>query len=138
MKRLGLIVLLLAASCRPKPAPEGPAAKNDTAGVSDEEWRKKLTPEQYVVCRQKGTEPAGSGKYLHHKVEGTYACVACGQSLFSSKTKYDSHCGWPSFWDGIDDHVTFNESSLEATCSKCGSHLGHIFDDGPPPTGKRY
>ena len=103
---------------------------------TDAEWRRRLTPEQYSICREKGTEPSGSGEYLHHRGVGTYACVACGNPLFSSTTKYEA-CGWPSFLDALPDAVR-KEPGLEAVCARCDSHLGHIFDDGPPPTGKRY
>ncbi|MBI2899161.1 MAG: peptide-methionine (R)-S-oxide reductase MsrB [Planctomycetes bacterium] len=113
------------------------APAQDRVVLGDAEWRKRLTPEQYRICREKGTEPPGSGEYLHHAAAGTYLCVACGAPLFSSKTKYDA-CGWPSFWDRIGDRVAFNPRTLEATCARCDSHLGHVFDDGPPPTGKRY
>jgi peptide-methionine (R)-S-oxide reductase len=103
---------------------------------SEEEWKKKLTPEQFYILRQKGTERAYSGAYLHHKGDGVYACAGCGQPLYDSKTKYDS-CGWPSFWDALPGAVD-KHPDLEATCSRCGGHLGHIFDDGPKPTGKRH
>ncbi|MFA5107727.1 MAG: peptide-methionine (R)-S-oxide reductase MsrB [Patescibacteria group bacterium] len=107
---------------------------------------KKLTPEQYNVCFLKGTEPPGSGKYLHTKEPGEYHCVNCGQLLFSSETKYESNTGWPSFWDMADPkHFRFEEDRslglvrMEVLCSKCGAHLGHVFDDGPTDrTGKRY
>lgn len=104
--------------------------------LTEEEWKKRLTPEQFYICREKGTEPSGSGMYLNHWKKGVYACVACGQELFKSETKYDA-CGWPSFWDAIPGSVRV-ESDLEAVCTRCGSHLGHRFDDGPKPTGKRY
>ena len=145
MRRLLWLGLLVAASCRPQPVVEEPAVKpmnapaKDPMTLTDEEWRRKLTPEQYRVCRQCGTETPESGKYLHHKADGVYACVACGQPLFDSKTKYDA-CGWPSYWDALPGAVKkgTEEDALEAVCTKCGSHLGHVFDDGPPPTGKRY
>ncbi len=113
--------------------------------MNDDELRKRLTPEQYHVLREKGTEPAFSGKLLHNKKKGVYVCGACGNELFSSDKKFDSGSGWPSFWDvanptGIN---TKPDRSLvlkrtELVCSRCGSHLGHVFDDGPKPTGKRY
>lgn len=109
------------------------------------EAKKKLTPEQYNVCFLKGTEPPGSGKYLHHKEPGMYVCVVCGQHLFSSDTKFDSGTGWPSFWDPAaganvktQDDYELGLRRLEVLCSRCGSHLGHVFDDGPEPSGKRY
>jgi peptide-methionine (R)-S-oxide reductase len=95
--------------------------------------------------RQKGTEPPFMGKYYYHKEKGTYNCAACGQPLFSSDTKYDSGSGWPSFWDAVDeekvklqDDPSLGMQRVEVVCSNCGSHLGHLFDDGPQPTGKRY
>lgn len=110
-----------------------------------EEAKKKLTPEQYNVCFLKGTEPPGSGKFLHHKDAGMYVCAVCGQELFASDTKFDSGTGWPSFWDpAVKANVkTEDDSSLgmhrtEVLCSQCGAHLGHVFDDGPKPTGQRY
>jgi len=108
-------------------------------------WQEKLTSEQYKVLREKGTEPAFSGKYDKLFKEGIYKCGACGAELFSSKTKYDAGCGWPSFYDSVDKNKIelVNDNSLgmkrvEARCANCGSHLGHLFDDGPNPTGKRY
>lgn len=110
------------------------------------EWRKILTPEQYDVLREKGTEPAFLGKYVHHKEDGTYACAACGASLFSSHTKFDSGSGWPSFWDVVHKgHVELCEDTshgmmrTEVACASCGSHVGHVFPDGPrKKTGLRY
>lgn len=113
--------------------------------MSQEDWKKKLTPEQYNVCRLGGTESPFSGKYYKHKEAGTYICVACQQELFSSSTKYDSGSGWPSFYDVVNSkNVTIKEDfshgmhRLEVLCSKCGSHLGHVFNDGPAPTGQRW
>ncbi len=109
------------------------------------DWKKKLTPEQYNVCFLKGTEPPGSGKYLHNKAKGMYVCAVCRQKLFSSDTKYDSGTGWPAFWDTADakaikkaTDTSTEERRTEVMCSKCGSHLGHVFEDGPKPTGLRY
>jgi peptide-methionine (R)-S-oxide reductase len=135
----GLAVLW---ACAPKEEPakmeESMPAKTKSK-VSEDEWKKRLTPEQYYVCRQKGTEAAYSGKYDTFFEPGVYRCTCCGSELFSSKEKYNSGCGWPSFWAPIaEGHVDFNPATLEATCHECGSHLGHVFDDGPPPTGKRY
>lgn len=112
---------------------------------TNKEWKKELTPEQYKVLREKGTEAPFSGE-LHHNTEtGMYSCGACGQELFSSDAKYDSGSGWPSFWQAVDkDKIKIiSDHSLgmirnEAICSNCGSHLGHVFDDGPKPTGQRY
>ncbi|MFA6553030.1 MAG: peptide-methionine (R)-S-oxide reductase MsrB [Patescibacteria group bacterium] len=106
---------------------------------------KNLTPEQYNVCFRKGTEPPGSGKWLYNKTNGAYICVNCGQELFKSDTKFDSGTGWPSFWDSASkaNVKTEEDSSLgmkrtEVLCSECGAHLGHVFNDGPQPTGQRY
>jgi peptide-methionine (R)-S-oxide reductase len=112
---------------------------------TEEEWKKKLTPEQYAIMRKKGTEAPGSGEYLHEKRAGTYACAACGNPLFSSDTKFESGTGWPSFDRALPGAVKYVEDDAmgmrrtEAVCAKCGSHLGHVFDDGPKETtGKRY
>jgi len=116
-----------------------------TLNKSDEEWRKELTPEQYKIMRQGGTEPAFTGKYYHFKQAGIYLCAACGQELFSSDSKYDSGSGWPSFWTPISDQDirelpddSHGMSRTEAVCNRCGAHLGHVFADGPEPTGLRY
>ena len=108
-------------------------------------WREKLTPEEYYVCREKGTERAFSGEYWDCKVTGSYLCKCCEKTLFLSDHKYDSGCGWPSFYQGIDSDVLeeTSDTSLgmvrtEITCKNCGSHLGHVFEDGPAPTGLRY
>lgn len=108
------------------------------------EWKEKLTPEQYQVLRQKGTEVPFSGKLLHEKRDGTYNCAACGNPLFSSDAKFDSGTGWPSFDQALPGAVTempddsHGMHRAEITCTKCGSHLGHVFTDGPTPTGMRY
>ena len=123
---------------------------------NDEEWKKMLTPEQYAVLREKGTEAPFTGEYVHppdrmtsvvragEKADGTYACMACGNPLFSSDAKFDSGTGWPSFDQALPGAVETHRDTdhgmvrTEITCARCGSHLGHIFDDGPTPTGKRY
>jgi peptide-methionine (R)-S-oxide reductase len=113
---------------------------------TDAEWRQLLTPEQYTVTRQRATERPFTGQYVHNKADGTYCCVACGQPLFSSKTKFDSGSGWPSFWDVVQQgNVVLKEDNshgmrrVEAVCSRCDAHLGHLFDDGPRnKTGQRY
>jgi peptide-methionine (R)-S-oxide reductase len=117
----------------------------DKIKKSDAEWQKELTPEQYYVARKAGTEPAFSGKYYQTKDPGTYTCVCCGQPLFSSETKFDAHCGWPSFFQpleegAVEEHAdnTFGMRRVEVRCSKCDAHLGHVFPDGPRPTGLRY
>jgi peptide-methionine (R)-S-oxide reductase len=117
----------------------------DGSVKSDEEWRKELTPEQYHILRERGTERAFTGKYWNHKEDGSYACAGCGQVLFTSDTKFDSGCGWPSFWESISpekiikrDDFSYGMHRIEVLCSKCGGHLGHVFEDGPNPTGLRY
>jgi peptide-methionine (R)-S-oxide reductase len=113
--------------------------------LTEEEWRKKLTPEQYRVAREKGTERAFTGEYWDNKEEGVYRCVGCGTPLFSSETKYDSGTGWPSFWEPVEEEnvATEEDRSLfmrrtEVLCAACDAHLGHVFPDGPEPTGQRY
>lgn len=117
----------------------------DRVELTDEEWREKLTPEQYRVTRQCGTEPPFSGKYWDFKGEGVYKCVACGLVLFDSETKYDSRSGWPSFWKPEESARIIEKKDTshgmvrtEICCARCGAHLGHVFDDGPKPTGLRY
>ena len=112
---------------------------------TDEEWRKILTSEQYRITRKKGTERAFSGAYWNTKTEGTFQCVCCGQPVFDTKTKFESGTGWPSFWQPVDEnHVSLlSDNSLfmrrtEVICSRCDAHLGHVFNDGPAPTGLRY
>jgi peptide-methionine (R)-S-oxide reductase len=113
--------------------------------LTEEEWRAALTPEQYRITRKKGTEPPFSGEYHDNKEEGLYRCVACGTPLFSSETKYDSGTGWPSFYDVIDEKNVETEQDrsffmrrTEIHCAACGAHQGHVFPDGPAPTGQRY
>jgi peptide-methionine (R)-S-oxide reductase len=112
---------------------------------SNDEWRKELTPEQYEILREHGTEPPFTGLYNDAKEDGMYRCAACGLGLFSSDTKFDSGTGWPSFWEPAEDsNVTLVEDNsmgmtrTEVNCARCGSHLGHVFDDGPNPTGQRF
>lgn len=111
----------------------------------DQEWQAILSPEQYQVCRKKGTERAFTGKYYQSKEPGIYRCVCCGQALFSSEAKFDSGTGWPSFFQPIDNQSVCRESDhtlgmtrTEVLCSRCDAHLGHVFPDGPRPTGERY
>jgi peptide-methionine (R)-S-oxide reductase len=153
---IGACVLAGCRSRSPSPAEDDTRVESkaengptETAGEevvrSEAEWREILTPEQYHVCREKGTERPFTGEYWDEKTPGTYVCVACGNELFSSEAKYKSGTGWPSFWQpvGMQRVELHADTSLgmrrvEVVCGRCGSHLGHVFDDGPEPTGKRY
>jgi peptide-methionine (R)-S-oxide reductase len=136
----------VAAARTPVPSPGSDDVFNGEKVVkSNGEWKKLLTPKQYYILREKGTEPAGSGKYDSNKAAGDYYCAACQLKLFSSKTKFDSGTGWPSFYEPVNaKNVTDVEDRsdgmirTEVVCSRCGGHLGHVFDDGPEPTGLRY
>lgn len=112
---------------------------------TDQQWQQELSPEEFRVCRQKGTEYPGTGEYLHHKEQGIYTCKCCGAELFKSEQKFDSGCGWPSFFDQLTTNAinrtedySHGMHRIEITCAACDSHLGHVFPDGPQPTGERY
>ena len=138
---------VLAEDAEKNPAIAGRLA-DDEIPKSDEDYKKRLTPEQFEVARKKGTERAFTGKYWNTKTPGTYRCICCGEPLFKSGEKFHSGCGWPSFNAPIDgvkgktiaEHEDRSHFMLrtEVTCRRCGSHLGHVFNDGPPPTGLRY
>jgi peptide-methionine (R)-S-oxide reductase len=137
-------------------APDPAAAPIDAASAcgvpsglvretSEEQWRSRLTPEQFRITRQGGTERAFTGSYWNHKGRGTYHCICCGAELFRSSTKFDSGTGWPSFWDSVDPaairtlrDISHGMVRTEIRCAACDSHLGHVFGDGPAPTGQRY
>jgi len=117
----------------------------DALDKTDDEWREELTPEQFSVCREHGTEPAFTGEYWDCHDFGVYRCVCCGMPLFDSETKYESGTGWPSFWEPVDkgaveyrDEDPLGMDRIEVVCSNCDAHLGHVFEDGPEPTGMRY
>jgi peptide-methionine (R)-S-oxide reductase len=154
-----ILIPLVLAACTP-PASEAPPAPpaapppaaaepehgvRNPLGLSEAEWKKKLSPEQYYICRQQGTERPFTGKWASFKGEGTFACAACGQDLFDAKAKFESGTGWPSFWQPLKKEAVreLKDAShgmvrVEIRCSRCDSHLGHVFDDGPQPTGLRY
>lgn len=118
---------------------------SEKVALSDTEWKARLTQEQYRVLREAGTERAFTGKFWNHKEDGSYTCAGCGEVLFTSGTKFESGCGWPSFFDAIDESKierrednSYGMHRIEVLCKRCGGHLGHLFDDGPAPTGQRY
>lgn len=134
-----LLIGLLSAAAQQNPKP------TDFKKISDEEWKARLTPTQFNILRKKGTERAFTGKYYDHHEKGTYTCAACKQELFSSDTKFESGSGWPSFFKPMDSKVvqvvpdkSYGMVREEVVCSRCGGHLGHVFEDGPAPTGLRY
>ncbi|MDJ0835502.1 MAG: peptide-methionine (R)-S-oxide reductase MsrB [Acidobacteriota bacterium] len=119
--------------------------KEYEVNLSEEEWRKRLTPEEFRILRQKGTEYAWTGEYNKFKKKGVFNCAGCGNPLFSSESKYDSGSGWPSYWKPLNEEAVVTEADYshgmtrtEVLCAKCGGHLGHVFPDGPRPTGQRY
>jgi methionine-R-sulfoxide reductase len=144
-----LLITAVTASCQTNTKSNPQNSKimdNEKVVKTEEQWKKELTPEQYYVLREKGTEPAFTGEYTNTKEKGKYVCGGCGYELFTSDMKFDSHCGWPSFDKeiGIGDRIikkkdiSFGMIRTEILCARCGGHLGHIFDDGPTDTGNRY
>jgi peptide-methionine (R)-S-oxide reductase len=144
------VLPFLAAACAPsqrtveaeKPIRTSENFMTNKVQKSEEEWRKELTPQQYYVLRQKGTERPGTGEYLHTNEKGVYRCAACGYELFTSDTKYDSHCGWPAFYAPAKPDAVAKQEDLshgmertEVMCPRCGGHLGHVFEDGPSDKG---
>jgi peptide-methionine (R)-S-oxide reductase len=143
--KLASLVALLVVGTSFANAFQQEAAKKRKVVKSDQEWAKLLTRDQYLVTRQKATEPAGTGKYVNNHAKGVYTCVCCGTFLFSSRAKFESGTGWPSFFqpfnnENIEREVdrSLAEVRVEVMCDTCGAHLGHVFEDGPPPTGLRY
>lgn len=150
MRKLIIIGLLISA-CGTKPEAVSQTSQNkekkmiDKVVKSEEEWKKELSPEAYHILREKGTERAFTGKFWNNHEDGTYLCAACGLELFDSKTKFESGTGWPSFYQPVDEAYvdaetdrTYGMVRSEVICARCGGHLGHVFDDGPKPTGLRY
>ncbi|MCA9538448.1 MAG: peptide-methionine (R)-S-oxide reductase MsrB [Myxococcales bacterium] len=150
--RCALVLVCLLAGCSAQSAPpvenhaghlHGPPV-GEKLMLSEAEWKQRLTPEQFRILREKGTERAFTGALLHNKGDGTYACAGCGAPLFDSHTKFDSGSGWPSFFKALEGRVNTHTDTThgmvrtEITCARCGGHLGHVFDDGPRPTGMRY
>ncbi len=144
--KLWIIILLVVPACKTSTHHKSTSmASTDKIILSETEWAEKLTEEQFNVLRLKATERPFSGEYYKLNDKGIYCCAACGNELFSSETKFDAGCGWPSFYDAIaEDKIetrqdtSFNMNRTEIMCARCGGHLGHLFDDGPAPTGKRY
>jgi peptide-methionine (R)-S-oxide reductase len=143
-RRMALSGLAAIASASVLQATAARAGGDDHVAYSDAEWRAKLTPEQYEILRKEGTERPFSSPLLHEERKGVFACAGCGLDLFSSSTKFDSGTGWPSFWAPLDNAVethvdkSFGMIRSAVTCRRCDGHLGHVFDDGPKPTGLRY
>ena len=139
------LVLLAISACSQNQKQTSATMENFKVNKTEEEWRKQLTPEQFDVIRLKGTERAFTGKFEDYWDSGTYVCAACGNELFNSNSKFNAGCGWPSFYEALDKtkiiektDYTHGMARTEILCAKCGGHLGHVYDDGPKPTGLRY
>ena len=145
MRSFIILILIIAAFIVKAQTTSTDMKENKQEIKTEEQWKQELSPEEYRVLRDCGTEPAFTGKYYNHKEDGTYNCAGCGAKLFSSDTKYDSGSGWPSFYAAIDKETikevednAYGMRRIEIKCAKCDSHLGHVFPDGPKPTGMRY
>lgn len=145
IKNIVLLLLLFSAGIILAQENVNEMKKTENTNKTEEQWKQELTPEQYRVLRECGTEPAFTGEFYDHKDDGTYTCAGCGEELFKSDTKYDSGSGWPSFYAAVDkdaikeiEDKSYGMRRIEIKCAKCDSHLGHIFPDGPAPTGMRY
>jgi len=143
--KTNLFIMVSALAVLAASAMEGDGMTTNKVVKTEQEWKAQLTDEQYRVARKKGTERPFTGKYWDHKELGIYSCVCCGQDLFLSDTKFDAGCGWPSYFKPVNDEVIIEKRDAsagmvrtEVVCSKCAAHLGHVFPDGPPPTGLRY
>lgn len=145
MRSIIILTLIFVAFIAKAQTTSNEMKENKEVIKTEEQWKQELTEEEYRVLRDCGTEPAFTGKYYNHKEDGTYSCAACGAELFTSDTKYDSGSGWPSFYAAIDKEAikeiadnSYGMRRIEIKCAKCDSHLGHVFPDGPRPTGMRY
>ena len=145
MRSIIILTLIFVAFIAKAQTTSNEMKENKEVIKTEEQWKQELTEEEYRVLRDCGTEPAFTGKYYNHKEDGTYSCAACGAELFTSETKYDSGSGWPSFYAAIDKEAikeiadnSYGMRRIEIKCAKCDSHLGHVFPDGPRPTGMRY
>ena len=143
MIKLSTLTVLFSMNLLLSQAPEDIKGKLNMK-KTEQEWKRSLTPEEYRILREKGTERAFTGEYDNHFIEGKYKCAGCGTKLFESNTKYNSGCGWPAFYEAIPESVeevednSFGMNRVEVICSNCDGHLGHVFNDGPKPTGRRY
>ncbi|UXP33324.1 peptide-methionine (R)-S-oxide reductase MsrB [Reichenbachiella agarivorans] len=145
MKYLSILFILIITACSSQGQDSKQKKTSYAINKTDEQWKSELSELEYSILREKGTERPWTGKYNDHKEVGLYVCAACGNPLFESDTKFDSHCGWPSYFQYATDSsvvetpdYSHGMTRIEITCARCGGHLGHVFNDGPPPTGLRY